>query len=100
MIQLNLREEKGLNEFRNILVRRKYDLIYSAGSDKFHGIIRKEINSLNKGVKFVITNNSKICCGEGVCGSCTCKTKGGNVIKMCKSQLEVKELLEGRNVND
>lgn len=35
--------------------------------------------------KSVITpNHSNLCCGEGVCGSCSCVDKDGKVVKACK----------------
>ncbi|WP_246637658.1 sulfide/dihydroorotate dehydrogenase-like FAD/NAD-binding protein [Crassaminicella profunda] len=98
-IELNFKEEKGVKDFSNILKNGNYSLVYSAGSDRFHKRVEKAIDEMEENIKFVITNNSHMCCGEGVCGSCSHKTKGGNTVKMCKCQLDAKELLEGRKVN-
>jgi NAD(P)H-flavin reductase len=98
-IELNFKEEKGLKDFRNILKKGNYSLVYSAGSDRFHKRVENAIEDMDEDIKFAITNNTHMCCGEGVCGSCSYKTKGGTTVKMCKCQLEPKELLEGRNVN-
>ncbi|WP_132241515.1 sulfide/dihydroorotate dehydrogenase-like FAD/NAD-binding protein [Marinisporobacter balticus] len=98
-VELNLKEEKGLKHLEKIIKTGNYDLVYSAGSDRFHKRVENQINQLDEKVKFVITNNSKMCCGEGVCGACSCKTKNGTIVKMCKTQLEVREALEGGKVN-
>lgn len=99
-IELNLKEEKDLNHLKNMIMTKDYNLVYSAGSDRFHKRVENQINQLDKKVKFVITNNSKMCCGEGICGACSYKTKNGTVVKMCKTQLQARDVLEGRKVND
>ncbi|WP_255547764.1 sulfide/dihydroorotate dehydrogenase-like FAD/NAD-binding protein [Crassaminicella indica] len=98
-IQLNFKKEEGIKEFSNILEKGDYSLVYSAGSDRFHKRVEQAIENIGKNMKFVISNNSHICCGEGICGSCSSKTKNGKVVKMCKCQLDAKAVLEGRKVN-
>ena len=46
--------------------------------------------------KFSCCNNAKMCCGEGVCGSCSARFKGQVVKRLCKVQTDPKNLFEGR----
>lgn len=98
-IELNLRNQEERNIMTDILKDGDYDLIYSGGSDRLHGIVADEIKKLSIQTKHIITNNSEMCCGEGICGACSCKSKNGNVIKMCKTQLAAKDVLEGRKID-
>ncbi|MNO98993.1 hypothetical protein D3C76_907540 [compost metagenome] len=41
-------------------------------------------------------NNSKMCCGEGVCGSCTARFAGHVVKRLCKVQSDPRNIFEGR----
>jgi NAD(P)H-flavin reductase len=47
-------------------------------------------------VKIACCNNARMCCGEGVCGSCSARFKGRVVKRLCKIQAEPKNLFEGR----
>ncbi len=96
VLRVNLRAEEGLAMVKNLLVYGAYSVVYSGGSDKVHSRIWNQIKDSGKDVQFVITNNGKLCCGEGVCGSCSLKLKDGSTIKMCKTQLEAETLIGGR----
>lgn len=43
-------------------------------------------------------NNAKMCCGEGVCGTCSARFKGHIVKKMCKVQTDPEYVFEGRRL--
>lgn len=47
-------------------------------------------------VKVSCCNNSKMCCGEGICGSCTVRFSGGRVKRLCKLQTDPRNVFEGR----
>lgn len=47
-------------------------------------------------VKLSCCNNTKMCCGEGVCGSCTTRFSGRRVKRFCKLQAEPRNVFEGR----
>lgn len=51
---------------------------------------------LKNKVKVSCCNNARMCCGEGVCGSCSARFKGRVVKRLCKVQAEPKNLFEGR----
>ena len=91
--KINLRSDRGLDKIKDCIQSGRFDLLFSGGADKLHNILLNEINTNGKPIKFAATNNSHICCGEGICGACICKTSDGNTAKMCKCQIDVKEAL-------
>jgi NAD(P)H-flavin reductase len=62
------------------------------GNDTFYsetiGFIQNSFNNIN----FAIVNNSTMCCGEGVCGSCLQNLNKNEKIKSCKQQFNPAEL--------
>ena len=77
-------EEKGIN------------LIYSGGTDKLHESIVELLAELKSDIYFTCSNDAKICCGEGVCGSCHTRLSDGSRIKTCKTQISPVEIFGGR----
>lgn len=69
-----------------LMEKNDYKLVFIGGSDILQDKIIKSVQKINSDVKFVTTNNNMICCGEGICGSCTKKDKNGALIKTCKAQ--------------
>jgi NAD(P)H-flavin reductase len=96
---LNLRSTGGLEKLNQILAEGTYSLVYSGGSDFLHEVIKDRLSRLGRPVKMVAINNHELCCGEGVCGSCTARTLNGQRVKMCKSQIDIEEMIEGGNCN-
>ena len=43
-------------------------------------------------------NNTKMCCGEGICGSCTVRFSGRRVKRLCKLQADPRSIFEGRRL--
>lgn len=92
-----LDENKNLSDnmkfkIKSILEEKNIDVVFSAGSDNFHREILTYIYNLNKKTKFSTINNTTICCGEGVCGSCHIKNSKGETIKACKQQYNPAEI--------
>ncbi|WP_132996141.1 sulfide/dihydroorotate dehydrogenase-like FAD/NAD-binding protein [Sporanaerobacter acetigenes] len=75
---------------KKIIKERNIELIFSAGSDLVHKFIYELIREFNRDIKFVITNNNRLCCGEGVCGACINRAKRGYKVRMCKAQVNPK----------
>jgi succinate dehydrogenase/fumarate reductase-like Fe-S protein len=73
--------------------------VFSGGSDKQHLHIIKEIDKLAQKPFIVVTNNNEICCGEGICGSCSTRIDSGVRVKACKVQLDVRRVIERRILN-
>lgn len=87
VVKIDLKQKKDRSKFLEMVKNGDYDLVYSAGSDEVHYISEGGIEMSEKEIKFVKTNNVKICCGEGICGACTFTNQDGKTIKMCKAQL-------------
>ncbi|WP_194190409.1 sulfide/dihydroorotate dehydrogenase-like FAD/NAD-binding protein [Clostridium chrysemydis] len=87
-------------EMRYILqdkINNNMDLIYTAGADILTKLIIDFIDKEEgRKIKLACCNNFKMCCGEGICGACTIRYKGGVVRRYCKEQVEPRELFEGR----
>jgi len=67
-------------------------LVYSGGSDKLHLGIGRLLSSQQERVYFACSNDARICCGEGICGSCHTRLSDGSRVKTCKTQLSPVEL--------
>ncbi|KXG76839.1 sulfide/dihydroorotate dehydrogenase-like FAD/NAD-binding protein [Thermotalea metallivorans] len=98
-VYLNLRTEEGLKQLSHLFRQKSYSLVYSGGSDLLHQSLKDLIAKSDENIKLVATNNHEICCGEGVCGSCTAHTINGKRIKMCKAQVDVEEIIERGNIH-
>lgn len=79
-------------KIKALIEKEKIDVVFSAGSDDFHREILTYVYNLNKNIKFSTINNTTICCGEGVCGSCHIKNSKGEIIKACKQQYNPAEM--------
>ncbi|MFV0517343.1 MAG: hypothetical protein ACK5MV_08095 [Aminipila sp.] len=61
-----------------------YTVVAVLASDFYIEEIRKIVSCLSKSTAFVCSNNANICCGEGICGACSCTDAHGNTYKRCK----------------
>lgn len=82
--------EKDKEIIMKLIENENVKLVFSAGSDLLHESIYKIIKNTNENIKFMTTNNSKICCGEGICGACTNRIKEGQRVKLCKAKIQQK----------
>ncbi len=71
-------------------------LVYSGGTVKLHEGISAIIQSIEQEVYFTCSNEARICCGEGVCGSCHTRLPEGQRIKTCKTQINPRKIYTGR----
>ncbi|MDP4144847.1 MAG: sulfide/dihydroorotate dehydrogenase-like FAD/NAD-binding protein [Bacillota bacterium] len=71
----------------------KPEIIHCAGPDI---LISKVMNFVKPGIKFSCCNNAKMCCGEGVCGTCSVRYKGHKVKKLCKVQIDPEYIFKDR----
>ncbi len=99
IIESNVKNAEGKNLIKDILIKKNIKLIYSGGSDSHHYSILNIIDNLKVNPLLVITNNNKICCGEGVCGACSYRDSNGTVIKTCKTQVNVRNEIKRRVLN-
>lgn len=91
--------EKGelTNEFRELLMKTveeiKPNIVHVAGPDL---LSYKILYALDSSIPISCCNNARMCCGEGICGSCTVKTNDHKLRRLCKLQTEPRFILRGR----
>lgn len=61
-----------------------YSAVVILASDYYIEEARKMIMELPEPPAFVYSNNANICCGEGICGACSCVDPDGTLHKKCK----------------
>ena len=76
----------------HLLKKWSFKVVLSAGSDWFHRKMISFIRGLDKSINFSTVNNSIMCCGEGVCGSCEIINIRGERIRSCKQQYDPSEV--------
>ncbi|AOY77101.1 sulfide/dihydroorotate dehydrogenase-like FAD/NAD-binding protein [Clostridium formicaceticum] len=81
----NLYEAQGIELLQKKIDTQDYDLLFLGTSDYLQKKLYDSIEKL-KDKKVVMTNNNEICCGEGICGSCTIHDINGVPIRTCKTQ--------------
>ena len=82
---------KSLIKYNNI------NLIHIAGADILTFKVIDYLDELErKDIDLSCCNNFKMCCGEGVCGSCTTRFSGHRVKRFCKVQANPRDIFEGR----
>lgn len=100
ILQCNILEKGELTkEFKmmieQILKVESVNLIHCSGPDI---LISKIMEFAGESINFSACNNSKMCCGEGVCGACSTRYKNHVIKKLCKVQLDPKHLFKDRRL--
>jgi NAD(P)H-flavin reductase len=85
--------EELKNKLTSLFENEKINLIHCSGPDILN---YKVLEYIGDKVDFSCCNNAKMCCGEGICGTCSTRFKGHKVKKLCKVQIEPKYIFEGR----
>ncbi|MGG7143587.1 sulfide/dihydroorotate dehydrogenase-like FAD/NAD-binding protein [Clostridium nigeriense] len=82
---------------KNLINEKNIKHIHVAGADILTVKLIDYLNSLDKkDIKLSCCNNIKMCCGEGICGSCTVRFSGHRVKRFCKVQTDPRNVFEGR----
>lgn len=85
------------NEAKEVIKNGQWDLIHCAGADILTYKLIEYLNDLkDESTKVSCCNNAKMCCGEGVCGSCTARFAGHKVKRLCKVQSDPRKIFEDR----
>lgn len=71
----------------------KYDLVVSAGPDEQHYSVIDAMQRAGVNLPMAATNNAKMCCGEGICGSCQKETINQGIVRTCKTQINFKDII-------
>ncbi|NFP89978.1 sulfide/dihydroorotate dehydrogenase-like FAD/NAD-binding protein [Clostridium sporogenes] len=87
--------EELKNTLRNLLDKEDINIIHCSAQDI---IIYKLVEFLEGKVPISSSNNAKMCCGEGVCGTCTVRYKGHIVKRLCKVQTDPKYVFRERRL--
>lgn len=69
------------------------NLIHISGPDI---LINRVLNKVDDDIKISCCNNAKMCCGEGVCGTCSVRYSGHKLKKLCKVQIDPRYLFKDR----
>ncbi|WP_077367630.1 sulfide/dihydroorotate dehydrogenase-like FAD/NAD-binding protein [Anaerosalibacter sp. Marseille-P3206] len=83
---------KDSQKIQELIINNNIKLVFSSGSDLVHNHIINLIKDVNENINYMTSNNSTICCSEGICGSCIRRIETGKKVRMCKSQLNPKKL--------
>jgi hypothetical protein len=78
----------------NLLRKKQYDNVLLLVSDYYIETLGRVIKKILPDADLAVSNNFRICCGEGLCGSCSIDTSAGETIKMCKCQLKGDDFLK------
>jgi NAD(P)H-flavin reductase len=82
---------------KNLINEQDIKYIHIAGADILTVKLIEYLNDLDrKDIKLSCCNNIKMCCGEGICGSCTIRFSGHRVKRFCKVQTDPRNVFEGR----
>lgn len=82
---------------KNLINEKDIKYIHISGADILTIKVIEYLDSLDrKDIKLSCCNNVKMCCGEGVCGSCTARFSGHRVKRFCKVQTDPRNVFEGR----
>lgn len=90
---LSFTEKGSARKLENLLKKKQYDNVILLVSDYYIEHLGRLIKRTLPAADLAVSNNFRICCGEGLCGSCSVDTSSGDTIKMCKCQLKGEELL-------
>lgn len=100
--EMNLIDKGKLSDEAKVTIKSllKYNnisLIHIAGADILTYEIIDFLNYLErKDIDLSCCNNFKMCCGEGICGSCTQRFSGHRIKRFCKVQTTPRNIFEGR----
>lgn len=90
---------EGKVAIKSIVKYNNISLIHIAGADILTYSIIDFLDSLERqDIDLSCCNNFKMCCGEGVCGSCTARFSGHRVKRFCKVQASPRGIFEGRRL--
>lgn len=104
LIEKKVLDKGDLSEEVKVLIKEfvkdkgvKY--IHLAGADILTVKVIEYLEEINEQeVLLSCCNNTKMCCGEGICGSCTVRFSGRRVKRLCKLQADPRSIFEGRRL--
>lgn len=91
---MSLADGNAAAELEGRMKKNGYDHVILLVSDYYIGQLSGIVKKSLPAADLAVSNNFKICCGEGLCGSCAVDTSTGDTIKMCKCQMGGENFLE------
>ena len=73
-------------DLSRILKEGEYGAVGVFASDYYIQSLGQMVRETLPGAELAVSNNFRLCCGEGICGSCTFSDPFGNTLRMCKCQ--------------
>lgn len=83
------------SKLSEILNKYKVNLLHCGGPDI---MTYKIIKFIDKSINLSCCNNAKMTCGEGICGSCTKHYEENVVKRLCKVQIDPRDLFKDRRI--
>ncbi len=88
--------DEVLTYIKDSFMKNGVKLIYCGGPELLHRGVSALIQQTGSKVDLACSNDAKLCCGEGICGSCQTRIVNGSRTKICKTQLDPRDLYGGR----
>lgn len=87
---------RGQKLLKELVSDKSISLIYSGGCDEQHLNILKFVEMYNPEAYLAVSNNNRLCCGEGICGSCEVDINSQKA-RSCKVQFDVRKAVGGKH---
>lgn len=98
LIEINMLNNGELSKEMKTLIdayENSANVFFCSGPDIF---ISNILDKVKSNISIACCNNAKMCCGEGICGTCSTRYKGHIVKKLCKVQIDPKYIFKGRRL--
>ncbi|MCF6459721.1 hypothetical protein [Clostridium sp. Cult3] len=92
IVIMNMFDAIDRKKLEDYIKHNPINIVFSAGSDMVHREIKSMIEQTDKSIRWFVSNNNILCCGEGLCGSCIRKTKDGDRVKLCKTVIDPRKI--------
>ncbi len=89
---LSLSDKDAAAGLERQMREKQYDNVILLASDHYIEKLGKIAKKVLPNADLAVSNNFRICCGEGLCGSCSVDFPSGETIKMCKCRMDGEEI--------
>ncbi len=97
---ISLTDKGADSRLEKLMKKNNYDSVILLVSDYYIENLGKLTRRVLPEANLAVSNNFHICCGEGLCGSCSVNTSDGESIKMCKCRIKGEELLNSFSIQN
>jgi len=94
LLYLSLTDQSTVKKLESMMENTRYDNVVLLVSDYYIADLGRMVKKILPAADLAVSNNFRICCGEGLCGSCSIDTSAGDTIKMCKCQMDGDDFLD------